>query len=138
MGRSIPVPLLPSRLRWAIVAVVGGFIFYKSILTTPSRIPSTGLTPLDKWLHFLVYAALGAVLAYALVERDITRRRRILLVLLVTGSYGMGMEVGQAVLPARYFGFDDLGANTVGALSSLLWFAAEPRLTFVQIPQSST
>lgn len=68
---KVSVPLAPAWLRWAGVGVVAAGIFYASILTTP---PETvldtrpSLVPLDKWHHFLAYAAFGYALAYDMTD----------------------------------------------------------------------
>ncbi len=68
---ELPVPLASAWLRWTGVGVVAAVIFYASILIAP---PETvldarpGLVPLDKWRHFLAYAAFGYALAYATTD----------------------------------------------------------------------
>lgn len=73
----VRAPLLPRWLRWLAVTGLGGFIFYVSVLTVPLETAvdaaKSDLDPLDRWRHFLVYAAFGGALVYAttLVRHDL-------------------------------------------------------------------
>jgi VanZ family protein len=128
-------PLLPGWTRWLGVLSVAVGIFSLSILAVPPAqvAPKPEFVPLDKWRHFLAYGAFGYALAYALADAPLTRRRKALVVLAVTALYGGGIEIGQSVLPRRYFGVGDFIANQIGAALSLTWYALEPRLRFVPL-----
>ncbi|MFC4550162.1 MULTISPECIES: VanZ family protein [Halorussus] len=107
---------LGRRFQWVGVALVAGVIFYGSVLDSPGASLSPtgplGLVGLDKWLHALGYAALGAALAVALRgDAD----RAILLAVVVSVGYGVGIEFVQAAIPARHFSVADMAADTVGA-----------------------
>ncbi|PSP82338.1 hypothetical protein BRC83_09425 [Halobacteriales archaeon QS_1_68_17] len=128
------LPLLPGWVRWSLVLAVGGSIFYLSIVTAP---PETvfdtrpRLVPLDKWRHFLAYAAFGGVLAYATTDRKRRARRTAVLVVAATLLYGLGIEVGQSFLPDRYFSLADAYGNALGAAFLGPWYAVRRRVEFV-------
>lgn len=134
---AIRVPLLPRWLRWSFVAAVAALIFYLSILTVPPETPVVpgrpAIVPLDKWRHFLAYAAFGGALAYATTEWSWRRRRLAALVVGTTVLYGIGIEAGQAFLPERYFALGDAWANAVGGLLVLPWFLVRPYLTVTPV-----
>jgi len=67
---------------------------------------------LDTWLHLGTYAVLACLLGFA---RDATTARALVLVVIVVAAYGAGVEVVQALLPARAFDSGDAAANAVGA-----------------------
>jgi VanZ family protein len=129
--------LVPGYIRWLGVLVVAGFIFYVSLVTVPPEQPVVpgrpDFLPLDKWRHFLAYAALGYALAYAITDWRTARWRKALLVLTVVAVYGGGIELSQSLLPQRYFGVDDFIANQFGAILSLTWYFLEPRVTFMPV-----
>ena len=137
--RRVPIPLLPAWLRWAGVALVAAVIFYLSVVTVPPEqpvVPGTGppdFVPLDKWRHFLAYAAFGGSLAYATVDWD--RPTWVLVALVVGGAalYGVGIEGIQSTLPNRYFSLGDAWANVLGAVLVVPWFAVRRRLRLVGV-----
>ncbi|WP_372479531.1 VanZ family protein [Halomicrobium sp. HM KBTZ05] len=128
------VPLLPSWLRWLAVAVVGGVIFTLSVVVAPPGEPVVkpfDLLPLDKWRHFLAYAAFGGTLAYATSTWRWSTGRLAVFVLGITVAYGVGIEIWQWFLPNRYFGLGDAYANALGAALASPWFLLRDRLSFV-------
>lgn len=134
---SIRLPLLPRAVRWAVVAVLAGFVFYVSIVTVP---PETAvdawkptLLPLDKWRHFLAYAAIGYALAYAATDWDLPATRLAALVVGVTVLYGIGIEMWQSVIPRRYFSLGDAYANALGGLLVVPFYLVRRYLMFVPI-----
>jgi VanZ family protein len=133
---KLRLPLLPAWLRWAFVACVAGFIFYTSILTSPPTYVDPArpeLVPLDKWRHFLAYAAFGGALAYASVDWSLGRRAAIVFVLGVTVAYGVGIEAWQATVPDRYLSVGDAYANALGAVLVAPWYLVRPYLNFEPI-----
>lgn len=123
----LPFPVLPRRLRWAAVAIAAAAIFYQSLVTVPPQtVPRPEFAPLDRWLHVVAYAGLGATVAYALVDSSYDRSGRALRLVLAVGLYGVLVEVLQAPLPERYFALGDLVANTVGSALALTWYGLEP------------
>ncbi|MFB6173153.1 MAG: VanZ family protein [Halobacteriales archaeon] len=132
----ITLPLFPRWFRLAGVVAVAAVIFYLSVVTVPPEqavAPKPDLVPLDKWRHFLAYAAFGASVAYVLVESRRGLYLKMGAVFLVALTYGVGIEAWQAFLPRRYFGIEDAVANGIGAGLSLLWYAIEPRTRFVPL-----
>ena len=137
MDFELGVPLFPSWVRWAGVAGVAALIFYLSVITAPPEttvVPGRpDLLPLDKWRHFLAYAALGGALAYATVDWEWQTRRLALGVLAVVVVYGVGIELWQSVLPDRYFGLGDAYANTFGGVLAMPLFVLRDRVPFVDV-----
>lgn len=131
------LPLLPTSVRWLGVFTVAGFIFYVSVITVPPEQPVVpgrpDFVPLDKWRHFLAYGTFGYALAYALTDVATARWRKALIVLMIVAAFGGGIELGQSLLPERYFGIDDFIANQIGALLSLTWYLLEPRISFIPL-----
>ena len=130
---ALRLPLLPRWMRWTAVLVVAALIFYLSLLTVPPAEPvlePPPLLPLDKWRHFLAYAAFGLSLAYATAEWETDAKLLALGVIGTTVLYGFGIEVGQAFLPERYFGLGDAWANALGGLLVVPWYLLRPYVTF--------
>lgn len=133
---EVRLPLLPAWLRWPGVVAVAAVIFYLSVVTVPPGDPVVeppGLIPLDKWRHFVAYAAFAGSLAYATADWEWPTRRLALLVLGVTVVYGVGIEVWQAFVPARYFSPGDAYANALGAVLASPWYLVRSRLSFVPL-----
>jgi VanZ family protein len=131
---AVRFPLLPRWFRWTGVLGVAAVIFYLSILTVPPEqavIPKpVDPLPLDKWRHFLAYAAFGSSLAYATADWDARRWGLALGVVGTTILYGVGIEIGQSFLPKRYFSMGDAYANAVGGLLVVPWYLLRPHLEF--------
>jgi len=139
---SIRVPLLPRALRWAVVVALAGFVFYVSIVTVP---PETAidawkptLLPLDKWRHFLAYAAIGYALAYAITDWDLPAGRLAALVVGFVIVYGIGIEIGQSFIPGRYLSIGDAYANALGGLLVVPYYLVRRYLTFVPVGELVT
>jgi VanZ family protein len=118
-----------------VVAVAAG-IFYLSVFTAPPATPvapKPDLLPLDKWRHFLAYAALGGALAYATVDWQWRTRRVAVAVLAVVVAYGVGLELWQSQVPERYFSVGDAYANALGGVLAMPLFALRDRLAFVSL-----
>lgn len=133
---KLGVPLLPAWLRWLGVLAVAVFIFYLSVITAPPGTPIVEpppLVPLDKWRHFLAYAALGGALAYATVDWECRTVTVALACFAIVVAYGVGIEVAQSFLPERYFGIGDAYANALGGVLALPLFALRDRIPVVPI-----
>lgn len=133
---DIRLPLLPAWLRWTGVAAVAGVIFALSVVLAPPAEPviePPSLVPLDKWRHFLAYAAFGATLAYATTDWQLSTRRLAALVLGVTVCYGVGIEFWQGFVPGRYASLGDAYANALGALLVSPWYLVRSRASFVPV-----
>ncbi|GAB7008077.1 VanZ family protein [Halorubrum trueperi] len=117
--RRLRVPLIPSRSRWGVVLAVAGVILYYSIQTGPGtgtfQTGPLGLFPYSDWLHFLAYACLAVMLAYALHDARLSDWQVFVLVLMCAVGYGVGIELLQSRLPSRTFAIEDMGVNAVGA-----------------------
>lgn len=134
----IRAPLLPTWVRWAAVIALAGFIFYVSIITVP---PETvvdqvkpgppDLIPLDKWRHFVAYAAFGYALAYAVTDWNIRKSKLAAFAIGVTVMYGIGIEFGQSLIPERYFSMDDAYANAFGGFLVIPWYFVRPYIELV-------
>ncbi len=134
---TLRLPLLPREARWGAVLGLAAFIFYASIVAAP---PETiidqarpDLLPLDKWRHLLAYAALGYALAYATTDWAIEPRLAALAVIGTTILYGIGIEVGQSLIPQRYLSVGDAYANAVGGALVLPWYLVRPYLEFTPL-----
>ena len=135
--KNFGVPLLPAWLRWGGVLLVAMGIFYLSVITAPPEttiVPGRpDLVPLDKWRHFLAYAAFGGALAYATVDWEYRTRTIALGALAIVVAYGVGIEVWQSFIPDRYFGMGDAYANALGGVLAMPLFLLRDRLPFVSI-----
>jgi VanZ family protein len=133
---GVGVPLLPAWVRWALVACVAGFIFYASVLAAPPPIVDPAkpeLVPLDRWRHFVAYAAFGGALAYASADWDLETRYAAAFVLGTTVAYGLGIEVWQAFVPERYFSLGDAYANVLGAVLLSPWYLVRSYVNFIPV-----
>ncbi|WP_335999003.1 VanZ family protein [Halorientalis halophila] len=132
--RRLPVPLVPTWVRWLGVAAVAGFVFATSVLVAPPSEPvvpgKVDPVPLDKWRHFLAYAAIAYALAYALADSDRPRIQLAVGVVCLTVLYGIGIELWQWTIPNRFFSLADAYANALGAALVVAWYAIEPRLDY--------
>lgn len=137
---KVRAPLLPNWVRWTAVLVIAGFIFYVSIITIPpytvvdaAKPGPPNLIPLDKWRHFVAYATFGLTLAYATTDWELDTRYLTLFVIGTTVAYGVGIEFGQSLIPARYFSIGDAWANAIGGLLVLPWYLVRRYLEFVPV-----
>jgi len=134
--REVRLPLLPAWIRWLGVATVAGVIFYLSVIAAPPANPIVEppeLIPLDKWRHFLAYAAFGGSLAYATTDWGWSTRRQVIFVLGLTVLYSVGIEIWQSFVPGRYMSIGDAYANALGAVLVSPWYVLRSRLSFVPI-----
>lgn len=134
----VPTPMVPRYARWTGVFVVLAVIFYYSIVAIPPDTASPGGIALPTWRHVLAYVALGYSLTYALCDSDLPRTRRFLLVLAIGTGYGICIELGQAFVPERTASVADALVNAVAVGSCIVWYALEPRLEFVRVPEEAT
>ena len=115
--RSVPVTLLPRRLRYGLAVGVASAVFLASVVDPPATgAPSTFLgLPADKWLHAVAYAALAGAVGYAALGTGRLSPRELFVVFCLAAGYGFAVELVQAPLPARAFDPTDAVANAVGA-----------------------
>lgn len=139
MGMShVPVPLLPARVRWGLVALVALAIGLLSVVAVTPEEPVAVVGPplglaLDKWRHLVAYFAFGGSLAYATADWDWPRWRLAALVVGLAVTYGLVIEGIQGPLPHRYLSPADAVANAVGGLLVLPWFLVRPWLRLVPV-----
>ncbi|WP_158055534.1 VanZ family protein [Halorussus halophilus] len=118
--------MLPRWIRWSAVALVCGVVFYASVLASPTgggpSVGPFGVFGLDKWLHGLAYAGLGAAVAYAL-QADKHLPRAVGIAFVVAVAYGVFIEFAQAPIPERHFSVADMLADAVGAALGVVVFA---------------
>ena len=131
----VPIPLLPAWARWGGVLVVGGVIFYFSVVTVAPAPPKPG-SLWDKNLHFVAYAGLTLTLIYATASSSSSGSTRLALVLVTAIGYGIGIELLQAPLANRYFALTDLLANIVGVALATTWFGIEKFLEYSPVSDS--
>jgi len=122
------VPLLPDTIRWTAVLAVAGTILYYSIQAGPGtqtfETGPLGLFPYSDWLHFLAYACLAVMLAYALHDSHLSEWRVFILVFGCAVGYGVTIELLQSRLPSRTFAFGDMGVNATGAAIAVVCWRA--------------
>ena len=114
-------------------------VAYMALILLTSLIPMDGniqglrsmvdLKPtLQNLLHIPAYGIL-TVLGLGLAGVDETNRlKKITLVLLLVMAFGILNEAVQMLIPGRYAGVMDLGLNTIGALSGLLFYFTSQRI----------
>lgn len=122
--RRLRLPLIPNSLRWGAVLTVAGVILYYSIQAGPGtqtfQTGPLGVFPYSDWLHFLAYACLAVMLAYALHESQLPNWQVFVLVFVCAVGYGMAIEFLQSRLPSRTFAVGDMGVNAVGAATAVI------------------
>jgi VanZ family protein len=122
--RQLRLPLIPPRIRWGAVLAVAGIILYYSIQAGPGtqtfQTGPLGLIPYSDWLHFLAYACLAVMLAYALHDARLPGWQVVVLVFGCAVGYGVTIELLQSRLPSRTFAFGDMGVNATGAAVAVL------------------
>ena len=122
--RRFRLPLIPTRIRWGTVIAVAGIILYYSIQAGPGtqtfQTGPLGLFPYSDWLHFLAYACLAVMLAYALHDSRLSEWQVFLFVFVCAVGYGVTIELLQSRLPSRTFAVGDMGVNAVGAAVAVL------------------
>ena len=132
MRRQVRIPVVSSQLRWGIVLAVAGVIFVTSIVIAPlDAALDPSFAPQDKLYHVLAYGAFGISLAYTFTDRPVAVWKKATTVFVAAVTYGIGIELGQASLPARSLEVGDALANAIGALLSLSWYLVQHRVKFV-------
>lgn len=118
-------------LRVAAVLAVAGTIAYFSLLTEASP-PSAGPF-FDKYVHFAGYTVLALLSAYATATLRDRPVARALAVVGGVAAYGFAVELLQAPLPGRQFSLYDQAANTLGALTVIVWLLIERRVRYRRV-----
>lgn len=124
------LPLLPATVRWLGVIVIAAFIFYSSLVTVPETVVDDAqpyFIELNHWRHLVAYFTLASSLAYATVEWDVSRRKRVIFAIVLASGFGIAMEAGQAMVPHRSdFLISDATVNTIGASLVIIFYFVEP------------
>ena len=119
---ELGVPLVPTRVRYALAALVAGVVLVASVVETgggADTLGPFGFVGADKWSHALAYAALTAALAYASIEGGCGR---LALPVLAAIAFGIAIELLQWPIPYRTASVADALADAVGAgLLALGW-----------------
>lgn len=135
---SLAVPLVSSRARYALVALVAGVVLVASVVEPGGgtrTLGPFGLVGADKWSHALAYAGLTGVLAYASVEGG---RDRLALAVGVAIAFGIAIETLQWPIPYRTASIADALADAVGAcLLALGWRSFSGFVRFVPAREST-
>ena len=131
----LPLPVFPRSLRYLAVTIVCGIIFYFSVLAIPPETgaPAPDIIDLPTWRHFLAYFVLGLSIAYALTDRSISRKRKVLLVFVLATGYGAFIELAQGFVPERHMEVTDVFINAASVSVSLCWYLVEPYVEHVDI-----
>jgi VanZ family protein len=97
---------------WAAVGAYLALIFYLSSQSDP--LPDLTIRLWDKAMHATEYAALGVLLALALLASGVAPRSAFLIAAAFASVYGATDEVHQAFVPNRSSDVRDWVADTVG------------------------
>jgi VanZ family protein len=105
-------------LRWVLVAVYAGALFYVSALPA-EEVPVGMPYHLDKVAHATAYAILAVLVCRA---SGASGMRSLVLIGFSCAVYGVLNEVHQAYVPGRYASWGDAVANAIGAFAAAtLW-----------------
>ncbi len=105
---------VPQRARWGTVVLVAGTILVVSAVPIPGAVPEEGGgVPTSVLFHFLGYATLSALLAFARLARQ--RAARAATGLAGASTYGVLIECLQSPIPYRSFSYLDMLVNAAGA-----------------------
>jgi VanZ family protein len=105
------------RLAWLAVLLYAGLIFALSSRTA-AELPPGPFPHVDKLVHFVEYAVLGALVAVALGGR--LSAGWIAVALVLCAGYGASDEWHQRFVPGRDASIFDLVADTLGAAAGIL------------------
>ena len=105
------------RLAALVVLVVYWLTLFIATHIPPPRVQS--VTVSDKTMHFVAYAGLAFLLAWAVLATRPTWGR-LIMVLLITISYGAVDEALQLMVPGRYGDLGDWVADVAGAVCGLV------------------
>ncbi len=112
--RSIEVVASP-RSRWSVVALFAAAILFVPVIPIPGSIPEEGSgIPTSLLFHFVGYAALAALLGFALFVRRTSLYSTTLSIVGAT-LYGILIEYIQYPIPYRSFSYLDMLGNGAGA-----------------------
>ena len=118
---------IPTTYRWLITILFVGLVVILSV--TPGRAQAGDSifvwlvmntpTPLQKFMHVVIYAGLALLLMWSL-EAVESLTARIALTFALTVSLGAVLEWYQTLVPGRFGTIIDALLNTIGAVAGLL------------------
>jgi len=118
---------LPALYRWLLTILFVGLVVILSV--TPGRAqPGDSIfvwlvvntpTPLQKFMHVAIYAALALLVMWSL-EAVESRTARIALTFVLTVGLGAILEWYQTLVPGRFGTIVDALLNAIGAIAGLL------------------
>ena len=114
---SMRIKFLLPALAWLVII---------TFLSTKGGVPlpKFNLFQADKLAHAAAYALLAALLLWGLSQGQGLRRIHGAGTFVFASAYGMLMELVQyRYFPGRFFEYDDMLANTIGALAGWALFA---------------
>ncbi|MBL7072452.1 MAG: VanZ family protein [Candidatus Omnitrophica bacterium] len=101
---------------WIPSVVWAGIIFALAILPSES-IPTVKVSHIDSAAHFVVYAVLAILILRGFLRADgFLRRKIVLFTLILTGGYGILMELIQCLVPSRDASAWDIFFNFAGVV----------------------
>lgn len=108
-------------MKWPYYAIVGAYCAFIFWISHQSRPPGSDINfeGSDKVAHFIVYAILATLISVGLHRAPRPHAPWVLLgvpVLFAT-LYGVSDEIHQLFVPGRTFSFQDMVANTTGAIA---------------------
>jgi VanZ family protein len=106
-----------AALTWALVIGYAGIIYHLSSQSHPLAFLPPELFVFDKALHGTEYAALGALLAFALLRSGVRPVLALAAAAALASAYGVSDEWHQSFVPGRDPDWHDWAADTVGALA---------------------
>jgi VanZ family protein len=104
-------------ITWVLVIGYAAVIYDLSSQSHPLAFLPPELFLFDKALHGTEYAALGALLAFALLRSRVRPAMALAAAVLLSSAYGVSDEWHQSFVPGRDPDWHDWAADTVGALA---------------------
>lgn len=104
---------------WALTAFLTIFIFWASIIKTPSIIHSSHwlLGNIDKLIHFILYS----IYSLSLFNSFYTIKGKWYITFVTSVCYGIFIECMQSFTPYRSFDLYDILFNALGSFSMLFY-----------------
>jgi hypothetical protein len=126
-----------AAVTWALVLGYAGIIYHLSAQSHPLAFLPPELFVFDKALHGTEYAALGALLVFALLRSGIHPALALAAAAVLASAYGVSDEWHQSFVPGRDPDWHDWAADTVGALAgaALVVGVLRPWRTRASIPR---
>jgi VanZ family protein len=107
---------MPRSLKWASAILCYAVIAYYSVVSFPL---SLDVHHYDKYEHFLAYALLGSLVAWAIPSRRLSRLA--VLGFIIVGLAGLSTEIWQMYVPGREADVLDWVANIMGGMTGVVF-----------------